>query len=50
MVIMNLYIFSSNRGGTKMELNGFVYNKDGTVKNNVYWRCEDRQCKPARVG
>ena len=24
--------YSSNRGGTKLELNGFVYNKDRTVK------------------
>lgn len=39
-------VFSStNRGGTKMELNGFLYNKDRAIESNLYWRCEDRQCK-----
>ena len=37
--------YSSNRGGTKLELKGFVYNKDRTVESKVYWRCEDRKCK-----
>ena len=38
--------YSTNRGGTKMELNGFVYNKDRSSdsKPKVYWRCEDRTC------
>ena len=39
-----VYYFS-NRGGTKLELKGFVYNKDRTVESKVYWRCEDRKCK-----
>ena len=37
--------YSSNRGGTKIELKGFVYNKDITVESKMYWRCEDRKCK-----
>ena len=37
--------YSSNRGGTKLELKGFVYNKDRTVESKIYWRCLDRKCK-----
>ena len=37
--------YSSDRGGTKLELKGFVYNKDRTVESKIYWRCEDRKCK-----
>ena len=37
--------YSSNIGGTKLELNGFVYNKDETVESKIYWRCKDRKCK-----
>ena len=36
--------YSSNRGGTKLELKGFVYDKDRTVESKIYWRCEDRKC------
>ena len=34
-----------DRGGIKMELNDYLYNQDRKVKNKLYWRCEDRQCK-----
>ena len=37
--------YSSKRGGTKMELNGFLYNKDRNFQSKIYWRCEDRKCK-----
>ena len=37
--------YSSNRGGAKMELNGFVYKKDKSSNSKVYWRCEERTCK-----
>ena len=36
--------YSSNGGGTKLELKGFMYNKDRTFESKVYWRCEDRKC------
>ena len=41
--------YSSNRGKTKLELNGFVYNKDRTVESKIYWRCEDRNTPHNRV-
>ena len=37
--------YSSNRGGTTLELNGFVYNKDRTLESKIYWRREDRKRK-----
>ena len=37
--------YSNNRGRTKLELKGFVSNKDKTVESKIYWRCEDRKCK-----
>ena len=35
--------YSSKGGGTKLELTGFVYNKDRTVESKIYWRCKDRK-------
>ena len=41
--------YSSNGGGTKLELKGFMYNKDRTFESKVYWRCEDRKCKGQNI-
>ena len=43
--------YSSNRGGTKLELKGFVYNKDRTVESKIYWCYDNRahhttECSP----
>ena len=37
--------YSSSRGGTKMELNGFVYNEDKSSDSKVYWRRGCRTCR-----
>ena len=37
--------YPSNRGSTKIDLNGYVYNKDRSAERKVYWRCEKRTCK-----
>ena len=39
------FYYSSNRGGTTLELNGFVVNKERTVESKIYWRYEDRKLK-----
>ena len=45
MFLLNMCITPATEVILKMELNGYVYNKDRSAESKVYWRCEERTCK-----
>lgn len=42
MTTINCSTFKSSKGGLKLSVNGYIYNKNREVKNKVYWICERR--------